>query len=405
MPHQEIGLSGLSFEDSLAGIPLKQPFSAADPIITTVEGQIKGGFATEDGVDATALLDYLTARLFTKTNPLSPTWDLLIADFRGQSGATGPVDSALNAYVDSFRRLLEISTANDDWAPLFAEGVSTNLTSQVEKALDHFLTEITYPRGTTVIPNEPPVLQEVGVHGLIGKWINFVSSTAVLRQATTFTSGVDPISYEEIYRHFFPNTNETQFQADFADRLKAFYDDVIDEDGFFIPGHHVDKWYADVVQDFIVASGGVGLDRTSVSTKGLRSISILLRIFELLTDLIGTMQRVAAAQASYLTFLTDWQAAYTELLRQLPTFTRGGEPLNETGTTGLGKEETDARNELNTLNGALSEAIRGSRSIVQDTAKAIQSNINQSNDAVTQQANIATSIIQQLSTLLGTIFR
>ena len=44
------------------------------------------------------------------------------------------------------------------------------------------------------------------------------------------------------------------------------------------------------------------------------------------------------------------------------------------------------------------------QALVGDDAKALQSNVNQSNDAVTQQSNLGTAILQELSTLLSEIF-
>ena len=45
------------------------------------------------------------------------------------------------------------------------------------------------------------------------------------------------------------------------------------------------------------------------------------------------------------------------------------------------------------------------RSLVEDDAKSVQSQVNQTNDTVTQQSNMATAIIQEFSTILGSLFR
>lgn len=123
-------------------------------------------------------------------------------------------------------------------------------------------------------------------------------------------------------------------------------------------------------------------------------------VYQLLLDLIESMQGVAVAQAQRLQFLTTWQKAYTALMDQVPTFTATSALFSGTET-----EESNLRDDMNRINSSYTEQLRSQRSQIGDDAKALQSNLNQTNDNVTQAANMATSLLQELSTILSTIYR
>ena len=194
---------------------------------------------------------------------------------------------------------------------------------------------------------------------------------------------------------------------------------------------------------------------------------VLDRIFSLLVDLIDALQKCAAAQANRLNILSDWQKAYTDMMNQIHAFTANNgdgsltfhvdrtEDLRDLysgntiildpnvteiefdstnnivrvpytndvnfGNTPLGinvgpladrddyisdsgEDATKARSDMNTLNTNLTQRMQGSRQVVSDDAKALQTSVNQTNDAVQQQTDMATSILQQLSTILTSIF-
>ena len=135
-------------------------------------------------------------------------------------------------------------------------------------------------------------------------------------------------------------------------------------------------------------------------------------------EMIDTLQKVSASQAERLTFLSRWQEAYTRQLTDIPTFTVGdgsaidggllktGEVLPpNTMKDQLSDKEAKARTAVNQKMSALQEKSRARRGQISDYAKAMQSNLNQSQDNANQQTDIATAIIQQLSTILASIFR
>lgn len=143
-------------------------------------------------------------------------------------------------------------------------------------------------------------------------------------------------------------------------------------------------------------------DTTRLAPGNFTSSVILNRIFKLIGSVLTTMQNVAAAQANRLTILSSWQSAYSSMMNQIHTFTAGNgdkgidDPNNTTQTT--------TRGDLNKLNSSLIQTMQNRQSIVGDAAKALQSNVSQSNDAVNQQATVGTSILQDLNTLIGTIY-
>jgi hypothetical protein len=64
-----------------------------------------------------------------------------------------------------------------------------------------------------------------------------------------------------------------------------------------------------------------------------------------------------------------------------------------------------ARQDLTTQNATYTQQIQGNLNVISNDAKSLQASVNQSNDAVQAQADMATSILQQLSTILTAIFQ
>lgn len=128
----------------------------------------------------------------------------------------------------------------------------------------------------------------------------------------------------------------------------------------------------------------------------------LNRVLALLTKTISSMQSVAVQQANRLTFLTEWQKAYTSRMNSVHTFVQ----LNgDAFVSGTDQSQSTDRQQLNQTNSTYIEGDRSNNSIIADTAKALQTNINQTQDAVNQQSNMCTSLIQQLNSITSTIFK
>ncbi|HEV8052437.1 MAG TPA: hypothetical protein VGP47_08080 [Parachlamydiaceae bacterium] len=145
------------------------------------------------------------------------------------------------------------------------------------------------------------------------------------------------------------------------------------------------------------------VDPTDLRHGNYTSSIILNRIFALILNMITSLQNATASQANNLTFMTHWQAAYTDAMSQVHTFIKN--PGSGQLFSADSSSAASSRNDLNNLNSNFLQTLQNRQTTVSDNAKAIQSNINQSNDAVNQQSNLGTAILQELSTLLATIFK
>jgi hypothetical protein len=70
-----------------------------------------------------------------------------------------------------------------------------------------------------------------------------------------------------------------------------------------------------------------------------------------------------------------------------------------------GTNDNAARNDYNTRMQTIIESLRAKRSNAKDDSRAAQSSMNSLNDAVSQQSNLGTSLLQLLGGLLTSIFR
>lgn len=139
---------------------------------------------------------------------------------------------------------------------------------------------------------------------------------------------------------------------------------------------------------------------TSLSSSEFQLTFHIDRVFLLIVQVIEVLQSVAIVQAQRLRFLTTWQSAYTNLMNQIPVFTASGDMFGGTDT-----ESANTRDDMNRINSTYTEQLRSERSQLADTAKSLEANLSQTNDAVTQQANMATALLQQLSTIVSTMYR
>ncbi len=139
---------------------------------------------------------------------------------------------------------------------------------------------------------------------------------------------------------------------------------------------------------------------SSVSSADFEQTFRLDQVLVLLIGMIQVLQGVAVVQAQRLQLLTNWQQAYTALLNKVPVFTSQSTIFGGTSTA-----QNNSRDDENRVNSTYSQQLQSESSQLSDTAKALQANLSQTNDAVTQQSNMATAILQELSTILSTIYR
>ncbi len=230
-------------------------------------------------------------------------------------------------------------------------------------------------------------------------WGEYISSTASfsIQDSTDLITSLEQV-VSEIGFTFAPD-----------EIIKEIYDQHILDFGFFFPGRALDDWVQKSASGYLQSKGLQTSDSNdgsiivpSVTTDQTKRVIVLNRIFNLLVLMIQILQDVAAAQAERLTFLSNWQKGYTDLISQIRTFTREDGTVIGNDTS---DEGSDLRSGLNQKMMNAREKLSAWRSVVGDEAKALQSRLNQSTDAVNQQANMATAIIQQLTTILAAIYK
>lgn len=295
--------------------------------------------------------------------------------------------------------LFNISVSGStDWDIIDPIPSQADLTAQMKAFFTDFLQNYPYSSGSAGTFND-----------FFEKSSTSLAITAFLQtdsflNAPTITKPDTPIipRYDKIYSTLFPNAPAGAFAA----RLNQFYDEQIAERGFFVPSIALGDWTTAMITEFSRTLDGGPLSPTSLSSSNFDKTLILDRIFVLISSLVGTLQNIAAVQANRLVLLSNWQQAYTNSLSQLHTFLQTDGTFIANQPSGDNNARAYVRGQANDkVNSSLRELLQSNRSIVGDNAKALQSNVNQTNDAVSQQANAAQAILQELTTLLGAIFR
>lgn len=268
------------------------------------------------------------------------------------------------------------------------------------------------PQG--VNPNAQPTPLE-----LFSEWRKFTAKTATILESTSNNIVVNDAngstttprslpSFEGAFNAYFPSLRDKIDTATgktfFQEALQQFYNQAISIGGYFIPSQFFGTWVNNLQE---ISKSLPSLSSTVLSTTPLNDSRILNDIFALLVSMIGSLQNVAAAQSNRLAIYTSWQKAYNSLLNQVHVFTATSTDLFSDGNFGLDKSTlAKRRNDVQgTFNPALTQTITSYKDVVTDDAKALQSRVNQSSDAFNEQANTATAILQQLSTILSSIFR
>lgn len=224
----------------------------------------------------------------------------------------------------------------------------------------------------------------------IDKWREFLTITATQLESTAGGVRADAATFEQIFAAFFPNA----LRSDFKETLDEFAKEMEERDGFFNPSHHLADWFNKVKNKYLQSLLAV----SSVEGTGADKLQIIWRLFALVVDMIGTIQNATASMANRLNVLTQLQKSYTDLMSKIPTAVKDQNPP-------IAGYNNDNYQDLNSKGDSLRENLRSFRSLVTDDSKQLQSTVNQLNEGVNQQANLATAILQQMSGILQSIFR
>lgn len=130
--------------------------------------------------------------------------------------------------------------------------------------------------------------------------------------------------------------------------------------------------------------------------------AIINDVLGLIVEMLGTLQNVAATQANRLTYYSQLIQAYTDFMGVVPNITTA--QVTGNGLTYSSTDVTNLQSQLSTLNQAYTANIRNYRDVVTDKSQSFQSVVNQTNQEVSQQADLGSTLLTELSTILQTMF-
>jgi hypothetical protein len=201
----------------------------------------------------------------------------------------------------------------------------------------------------------------------------------------TFTASMSSAQQEQFFRSFIVN----EFSS--AESTQMLSAEI---------GKYLDK----AAQQYLIALNGSPSFTPESSVHGSFSkVVVLQRIYALIVEMIGVLQKMTASQSDQLKLMTEQQTQLSNIINEVHIFTTAdGSEIDSTDST---SNEQTYRDSVNQVGTAWTDTIRANRDFVQNAAKSYQTNVSNSNDAVNQQASMATAFIQELSTLLGAIYR
>ncbi|NGX42801.1 MAG: hypothetical protein K940chlam7_01089 [Chlamydiae bacterium] len=303
-------------------------------------------------------------------------------------------------------KVIGLDVDSGDWKDIFAGSdftpptgsrndlIAREVIDYFHRSFDHFLANYPYNADGSVGTSAPggPLLPppEASLQ-FFARWSEYMGRTAKILESTDV--GEDVPSYEAFYNGLF-GADPDKFRT----RLQEFVTPIFNKDGTFIPSQEFNNWVTELRNDYIQLIGAPEKLKP-------RDLLIIDRILKLLIGTIGILQNVSAAQAQRLGFYADWQRAYTDMLTRLPIIGTDYVKDIKDPDPDEAPSPSELVSEYQTFAGQLQTKIRARRDVIGDEAKAMQSAISQSQDAANQQTNMATAIIQQLSTILSQIFR
>lgn len=382
------------------------------PLVDALNAQI----TTLAGSSNLYMQQFIASKNFTALNRMPVTLDAFASSFASyyQSNYPSPNPNVTASNVKARFSNAILSYTGLDVAEidgtLFneSEAVSGSVSNTVGTTTDQLKSDIAsrafsdFLKNFDYGTNPVALVSNSGFSDQLNKYFFHLASTLQPDSSTVTLStgagaapaGTLPLNFEDIYNAFFP-ASDANFKLTVGVYLKNLLY-ATDSTSSFLPSNDVGNWLKYISDSYAKALSGAPVGKSSVSGS-FTKVVIIEKIYALIVEMVGTLQQLAASQSDRLRVLTQWQQAYTKLQTQLPTFIK-----NDGSALGLSQT---SRDEANKYSQATLESITSRRSVIQDDAKALQSTLNQSNDSANQQANMGTAIIQELSTILGAIYR
>ena len=236
-------------------------------------------------------------------------------------------------------------------------------------------------------------------------WEEFIRATTQIDVSDPAFTGAIQADFACFQRTFFafrPNATQADFEEELGTLIyNLIYEQEYQEsnDYYFLPSHFIEPWIDQLKVDVLYPT-----PPTTVNpSERQRQAKILEDVFALLIEMIEVIQQAAIAAGERLEFYGEWQKRYTDLMAQMPTFALGDGTALDRGAGD--KDDVEAMANLNQITQSSREMLRSYRDIIGDEVQQQQTTVNQLNDAASQQASIATAILQQLQGILTMIFR
>jgi len=132
--------------------------------------------------------------------------------------------------------------------------------------------------------------------------------------------------------------------------------------------------------------------------------NLLNECISLLTQMTQASQRIGVAMANNLTFETNMQGLYTNMMSKIPIYdiTRDGKRLSGSDDK---KQWTEYVGDKNNQMAILSDRLRSYRDISADNSKKIQSSLNQADDAQKSFTDLLSTIWDSMTQVFAKLFR
>lgn len=291
-------------------------------------------------------------------------------------------------FLDIFEQYTQ---SNTDWSILGASGTNTTLVeSQFQAAFSAFLKN--FP--SAQIEN----LQADGTYNLVSTsdflttWLNFSTATSTVQSSTQNQSaavGSDPnanqylLNYQAIYKAFFPNSITQDFQTFFTN----FYNQTVSNQGYFLPSQFVGNFFAAVQKKyaapFLGQASGFNLTQPT--------LSIIWEVLSRLQQMNNIIQQLSVYVSNYLSFLTRYQKAYTNLIADIPTFA-ANTPIVGDNVDTRNQQLSNYRTTLSSYRDQITATSKGVQSYLDTLSQASSNTLNQGGALLTMLNGLLTII-------------
>lgn len=241
----------------------------------------------------------------------------------------------------------------------------------------------------------------ITVRDFFGAWANFMTATSTVQASTQDDILLPPnidspvvgsnaaanayvLNYEAIYKAFFPNNTTADFQAFFKD----FYNKIISDPangGYFLPSHFVGKFFEDVKHKYLIPfrkqNSGFEIEKPV--------LSIIWEVLARIKQMVDIVQQLSVYVSQRLTFLTNYQKAYTNLIATIPTVSANDEILGSTATE-RNAPLNNYRTTLASYRDQITAASKGVQSYLDTLSQASSNSLNQGGALITMMNGLLT---------------